>query len=88
MKERRYYVEVAAPIARARWADFEHELNFPGRGLEVRFDALADEPGRTRLSITGEGVDMDNAVRRFRLFLEGRGLIDSTSRASPDADQR
>jgi hypothetical protein len=77
--EKRYYVDVPVPVARARWADFEHELNFPGSGLEVRFDAVAGEPGRTRLSITGEEARMDPAVRRFRLFLEGRGLVDSTS---------
>jgi len=80
-KANSYYVGVAEAVARACWNDFEHELNFPGAGLEVAF--ITDSPCRTRLEMsTGGAPDAartDEVARRFRLFLEGRGIIDSTS---------
>ena len=80
-KANSYYVGVAQPVARACWDDFQHELNFPGAGLEVEF--IRDSAGRTRLDMrSGEALDearTDEVARRFRLFLEGRGLMDSSS---------
>jgi hypothetical protein len=80
-KTNSYYVGVAEPVARTSWADFQHELDFPGTGLEVEF--VRDSAARTRLDMrTGGAPDVartDEVARRFRLFLEGRGLIDATS---------
>jgi len=73
-----YYVEVPEEVARACWKDFEHELDFPGAGLNVEF--AADSPRRARLDMQADDTArMDEAARRFRLFLEGRGLIDLTT---------
>lgn len=80
MADDSYYVEVSEPVARACWQDFQHELDFPGSGIAVEFHALADQPARTRLDMHADDTArMDKAVRSFRLFLEGRGLIDSTT---------
>lgn len=78
-KANSYYVGVAEPVVRACWADFAHELDFPGAGLDVDF--VSDSPGRTRLDMRGafDAAQADDVARRFRLFLEGRGLIDLTS---------
>jgi len=73
-----YYVDVPEAVARACWDDFEHELNYPGAGLNVEF--TADSPGRTRLDLHADDVGRtDAAARSFRLYLEGRGLIDATT---------
>jgi hypothetical protein len=45
--DRSYYVDVPPRVAIERWRDFEHELNFPGEQLQVRFEPLADEPSGT-----------------------------------------
>jgi hypothetical protein len=75
--ERTYYLEVPPDTARRAWQDFGHELDFPGRGLTVRFDAAEHDAMRTRLCIRDNEPDReraDEAVRRFRMFLDSEGL--------------
>lgn len=78
LMERCYYVDVPPAVASERWRDFEHELSFPGEHLQVRFEALADEPARTRMRVNREDERADYAIGAFRLFLESRGLIELT----------
>ena len=85
--ERTYQVGVPPGVARERWHDFEHELDFPGEHLHVRLEPIDDEPGRTRVCIAGEddraGERMDDAMRRFRLFLQSRGVIELLNPRAP-----
>jgi hypothetical protein len=81
--DRSYYVDVPPRVAIERWRDFEHELNFPGEQLQVRFEPLADEPARTRVCVAGELERADYAIGHFRLFLESRGLIELTPPGNP-----
>jgi len=84
--ERSYYVDVPLRVASDGWRDFEHELNFPGEHLQVRFEALVEDPARTRVRVAGELERADYAIGRFRLFLESRGLIELTPPANPRGD--
>jgi hypothetical protein len=76
--DRSYYVDLPPRVASERWRDFQHELNFPGEQLQVRFEPLPEEPARTRVCVAGELERADYAIGRFRLFLESRGLIELT----------
>ena len=72
--DQRYYVNVPPALARSHWADFEHELSFPAAALGAHFSEAG--PGRTRVILRAENEEqMDEAMRRFRLFLADRGLI-------------
>jgi len=79
--DRSYYVDLPPRVASERWRDFEHELNFPGEPLQVRFEPVAEAPGRTRVRVAGKLERADYAIGRFRLFLESRGLIELTPSA-------
>lgn len=75
---RTYYVEVPLAVARAFWSDFQHELNFPAARFTVAFGEAEGEAARTRVEMhAADAADagrMDEAMRRFRLFLASRGV--------------
>jgi hypothetical protein len=73
-----YYVDVPPHTVRTCWEAFEHELNSPAGSLLAEFDA-ADSATRTRvrLAVADAKVaeSLDEAMRRFRLFLVSRGVV-------------
>jgi len=77
--EKSYYVDLPRDAAEEHWRSFEHELSYPGADLDVRFDPVAGAPRRCRVTSFAFSSDAarhaDDRMRRFRLFLQRRGLV-------------
>jgi hypothetical protein len=77
-----YQIDLPPQTVLSQWLDFEHELDFPAAGAQVRFEPVDGEPQRTRIHIDVADADaarIDYALRQFRLFLDSRGLIELSS---------
>ena len=88
LRRRTYYIDLPPDVAARAWLDFERTLSFPGAGLEARFAPADGETKRCRVDLSGASADaarIDKAMFDFRVFLEGRGLLELT-RPADDSD--